>query len=396
MRHALQQIKASGTNCIGTLTLDSYTRGGDYAFVEKCLAEDGGGGLNGYPIVNHPPSATRDMLGGLLAEDFPIQVRHGTPRPLDIFKRMVALGLDATEGGPVSYCLPYGRVALEEATRCWREASRFLAQETTFGHLESFGGCLMGQLCPPSLLIAMSILECMFFRAAGMRSVSMSYAQGPSHPQNRAALKVLRELAGSMLGDVHWHVVVYTYMGVFPATKRGAAMLIEDSARLARQAGCERLIVKTTIERRQIPSVFENVHALQLADRTAASVPADTRLGPEEQAFYEEIREETTALLDAVLNQASEIGEAILLAFKDGILDVPYCIHADNAGLARSIIDGRGALRWAALGKLPFSSAHAVGNSGQGSMTAAGLLRQLNYVADTYDRAPSLTASGAG
>ena len=36
-------------------------------------------------------------------------------------------GLDATEGGPVSYCLPYSRMPLEIATRNWARGCDLLA-----------------------------------------------------------------------------------------------------------------------------------------------------------------------------------------------------------------------------------------------------------------------------
>src|SRR5205823_12314317 len=42
-------------------------------------------------------------------------------------------------------------------------------------HLETFGGCMMGQLCPPSQLVAISVLEALFFAQHGLRSISCSY-----------------------------------------------------------------------------------------------------------------------------------------------------------------------------------------------------------------------------
>ena len=56
-----------------------------------------------------------DSLSSLACEDFLIQVRHGTAKPEKIFKRLVQCNLFVTEGGPVSYCLPYSRTPLEEA-----------------------------------------------------------------------------------------------------------------------------------------------------------------------------------------------------------------------------------------------------------------------------------------
>ena len=44
----------------------------------------------------------------------------------------------------------------------WRQACQQLAAARGPGrepHLETFGGCMMGQLCPPAMLVALSLLE---------------------------------------------------------------------------------------------------------------------------------------------------------------------------------------------------------------------------------------------
>ena len=152
---------------------------------------------------------------------------------------MTAAGLTATEGGPVSYCLPYGRTPLAESVRSWGEATAWLAEESACrgrtAHLETFGGCMLGQLCPPSLLITISLLERLFFVQRGIRSVSLSYAQQCHPVQDIEALAALGQLAEEFLpADVDRHLVVYTYMGVFPGTVAGARSLLDASARIAR------------------------------------------------------------------------------------------------------------------------------------------------------------------
>ena len=105
----------------------------------------------------------------------------------------------------------------------WRESSEILAAGQAEGkpvHMETFGGCLLGQLCPPSLLVAVSLLEGVFFRTHGLRSISLSYAQQTSPAQDREAVAALRRLADEFLPDVDWHVVIYTYMGLFPTPSR--------------------------------------------------------------------------------------------------------------------------------------------------------------------------------
>lgn len=380
MRAGLEAV-ARQPGALGTITLDSYTRVGDYQSALRCLND--GSPLNGFPIVSHPLEALCGMLDGLYGEHFPIQVRHGTAQPQNIFKRMAAVGLDATEGGPVSYCMPYSRLPLLRAVDAWGQSCRALVEGTAHGHIESFGGCLLGQLCPPSMLLAIGLLEAMFFRQYGIRSVSLSYAQGTCMAQDQGALRALRQLAAHYLGDIHWHVVVYTYMGVFPCTEHGARRLIVDSARLAQATGCERLIVKTVAEARQIPSVRDNLQALDMASSSAAQAPA--ALDPANQGYYEEILMETRQLVDAVLDLHADLGIALLQAFARGMLDIPYCLHSDNAGRATTLIDDHGALRWATLGGLPLARSHAAGNAEHG-VRADQLFQMLHYMVNRYDQ----------
>jgi methylaspartate mutase epsilon subunit len=377
MRAGLEAV-SHHAGALGTITLDSYTRVGDHQSALRCLNE--GSPLNGFPIVSHPLEALRRMLEGLHGRDFPIQVRHGTATPQSIFKRMAAVGLEATEGGPVSYCMPYSRVQLLKAVEAWAQSCQLLADTTAHCHIESFGGCLLGQLCPPSMLLAVGLLEAMFFRQYGIRSVSLSYAQGTNMAQDQGALRALRHLAAEYLGDIQWHVVVYTYMGVFPNTTHGAGRLIADSAALAQATGCERLIVKTVAEARQIPSVCDNLQALEIARASAAQ--ASRPLEPESQAYFDEILLETRQLLDVVLNLHTNLGTAIVQAFARGLLDIPYCLHPDNAGHTRTRIDEQGALRWANTGNLPLT-----GHSNATTQVHANqLIQMLHYMVDRYDQ----------
>ena len=368
MRAGLLAVRGAGATTVGTLTVDSYTRVGDHRAALAAVHD--GARLNGYPIVSHHPDTTRAVLDGLTG--FPVQVRHGSADPRAIFGALAAAGLDATEGGPVSYCLPYSRKPLRDSVEHWTEAC-----ENFSGHLETFGGCMMGQLCPPGLLVALSVLEAVFFRFHGVRSVSLSYAQQTNADQDAEAIHALRVLAARFLSDVDWHVVVYAYMGVFPRTPAGARLLNDNAARLAVRAGAERLIVKTVAEAHRIPTVDENVDALESAAEAAALA------APDESFVDSGVLAEATALVEAVLELPGDPGEALLAAFRRGLLDVPYCLHPDNAGRSRSHIDDTGRLRWSSVGAMPIPRS-SVDRSGP-APDSASLLAALHRVAHLHD-----------
>jgi methylaspartate mutase epsilon subunit len=274
---------------------------------------------------------------------------------------------------------------LEASVRNWGRACELLAGLSGAGaepHLETFGGCMLGQLCPPSLLIAMSVLECLFFRQHGLRSVSLSYAQQTSPEQDAEAVLALRRLAAEWLPDVDCHIVIYAYMGVYPRTPSGARGLLEEAARLAVRTGAARLIVKTIAEAHRIPSIPDNVGALEAA---AAAAAAERRqpvsCTVEDTGIYAEAR----ALICAVLDLRQDLGQALTDAFRFGYLDVPYCLHPDNARRTRSYIDRAGRLQWSSIGAMPIH--HVVSPTGSAELTASGLLAALSYVEQKFDSA---------
>ncbi|WP_225810714.1 methylaspartate mutase [Streptomyces spinosus] len=380
MRAGLLATRSAAATTVGTITLDSYTRVGDLESAELAVLE--GVALNGYPIVSHETTTTLKVLEGIHGPDFPVQVRHGSAAPQDIFRALTAVGLDASEGGPVSYCLPYGRVPLRESVAHWAVSCELLAAQRESGgepHLETFGGCVLGQLCPPSLLVAVSVLEALFFRRHGIRSISVSYAQQTDPGQDAEAVAALRSLCARLLPDTEWHVVVYAYMGLFPETEQGAYRLLGKAAELAVASGSERLIVKTVAESRRIPSVAENVAALEYAAAVAAHTSRAPLDGTATQTYAE-----ASALVNAVLELDDDLGAALLTAFARGYLDVPYCLHPDNAGFSRSYIAADGRLCWADIGRMPLNGVADVRPAR--AITSADLLDSLSYVRRSFDR----------
>lgn len=395
MAAGLHAVAGARARVVGTVTIDSYTRVGDHAGARRAV--EAGQLLNGFPIVVHGPAVTSAMLrmaadgfGGTLR--MPVQVRHGSAVPRAILRAAIMSGLTASEGGPVSYCLPYGRTPLAKSVHNWDVASTEFAEIARMrgarALLETFGGCMLGQLCPPSMLVALSVLEAMYFAQRGLTSVALSYAQQTHPVQDVEALAALRLLAGEMLpAGVDWHIVLYTYMGVYPRTPAGAGMLLDGSAELAVRGGAERLIVKTVAEAVRIPTVAENVIALERASRiaTAAKYTAASGAGCDlpwaSEVDCSEVYDEARAMITAVAD-GGDIGKALVRAFAAGILDVPFCLHRDNLGLTQTRIAEDGRLRWAHTGRLPLPS----GSRTEQPVRSQHLLSMLRFTADGFDR----------
>jgi len=379
MRQGLLATRDATAATVGTITLDSYTRVGDHRAVRLALAA--GTVLNGYPIVDRGPGTTTAMLDGVLTPQFPVQVRHGSADPRRIVATMLDCGLYATEGGPVSYCLPYSQMPLSVAVDNWRQCCETLAAvrgPDCEPHLETFGGCMMGQLCPPAMLVALSVLEGMFFWQYGLRCISFSYAQQAHAGQDEEAVAALRKLIARYTPYARAHVVIYAYMGVYPRTPGGAMRLLAQSARLAARTGASRLIVKTAAEAYRLPTVSENVTALEHAAAAARGV-TESGGQVEDTGIYQQAK----ALVDNVLSLDDDLGRALVAAFSRGQLDVPFCLHPDNPGRVRGYLDRDGRLLWQRIGALPIGDLVELPSAER--ITSADLLSALRYIELKFD-----------
>jgi methylaspartate mutase epsilon subunit len=118
----------------------------------------------------------------------------------------------------------------------------------------------------------------------------------------------------------------------------------------------------------------------------AAVAAADERGTPamgivEDTGVYAEAR----ALIEGVLSLHTDLGRALGDAFRLGYLDVPYCLHPDNAGRTRARIDGDGRLNWTRVGSMPIKA--AVSGARAVELTSSALLASLSYVERKFDDA---------
>ncbi len=154
-------------------------------------------------------------------------------------------------------------------------------------------------------------------------------------------------------------------MGVYPRTPQGALRLLEQSARLAVRTGAARLIVKTTAEAHRIPTVAENVdRAARRRRRGGRRAPARRRRAAARDAgSYAEARALVEAVLDLDGGPRPGAGHRVP---PRPTWTCPYCLHPDNAGRARSHLDGDGP---AALGR---ASARCRSDTSYGPAEPAG------------------------
>jgi len=385
MREGLLEVKNTNFLTIGTITIDSFTR--TLQFEDALRAIKKGKPLNGYPIVSYSCEENKKLIDGIKSNDFPIQVRHGCPKPEKIFEATINAGIDAIEGGPISYSLPYGRISLKESIQSWANCSKMYAEAGNGNyHIESFGGCMLGQLCPPSMLIVISILEVLFFNSYGVNSVSVSLAQGTNSQQDIAALKALKKLCNKYLAkNIDWHIVFYTFMGKFPETIHGAKAILSESSIIANMGEARRLIVKTINEAHQIPTINDNISALKLANEVANNSSIASERITENEELENQIYDEANQILETILNLSSNLDIVIQKAFEKGYIDIPFCLHQDNIKKSKSTLDSFGNIVWAEMGNIPQQKNVNPILKNSIELTSKSFLKMLSYNQIKFD-----------
>jgi methylaspartate mutase epsilon subunit len=339
-----------------TVTIDSHTRLGRFDQARAALRRDPLE-LNGYPLVAHGWRRGRELNEAVAA---PLEIRHGSPDGRELFRTSIAAGVTSFEGGGISYNLPYSKaVPLRESLAAWREVDAMCGELARLGVIvdRELFGTLTAVLVPPSISLAVSVLEAVAAAAEGVRCLSVAYPQGGCFEQDVAALRAIPALAARYLPeDVQVYPVLHEFMGVFPAQRSHAEDLILYGALVARLGGAAKLVTKTYQEAHGIPDTRASVDALLLAARANSPLLGfirldEERIGWELETVLAEVHEIVTPILDA-----PDLHRATADAFADGTLDIPFSAsrYAHSRIIPRRGPDG--AIRYLDSGALPFST----------------------------------------
>ncbi|MGW6012013.1 methylaspartate mutase [Streptomyces sp. NPDC055210] len=384
MRALLRSLEAEAAPDVLSLTIDSHTRLRRFGEAERLLGTRPQE-LNGYPLVAHGWRRARDLNEAVAA---PLEVRHGSPEPQRLFDVAVAGGITSFEGGGISYNLPYSKqVPLAVSLAAWDRVDRRCGELAELGLVvdRELFGTLTAVLVPPSISLAVSVLEAVLAARAGVRCLSVAYPQGGHLEQDVAALTAIPVLAERYLPPhVAVHPVLHEFMGVFPRARRHAEDLILYGALVARLGRASKIITKTHQEAAGIPDVRANIEGVRLADRANSPLldflsADEDRVREERRWILAEVAEIVGPVLEGRAATSAAVAGAIVEAFADGTLDIPF----SASRFARSQIvprrDPEGAIRYLRAGALPLS--------------AESLRRQRDLLAGPHGSLPPSAAS---
>ncbi|MDO0924966.1 methylaspartate mutase [Streptomyces sp. TG1A-8] len=357
MLQLLRDLETGAGPDVLSITIDSHTRLNRFDHALRMVNTDPGG-LNGYPLVSHGWRRGRELVESV---SVPVEIRHGSPDARTLFKVAVAAGATSFEGGGISYNIPYCKdVPLAHSLACWREVDAMTGDLHRAGltlDRELFG-TLTAVLVPPSISLAVGVIEAVLATAEGVRCVSLSYPQGGHLAQDVAALRAIPVLARRYLpADVEVYPVLHEFMGVFPTRRQNAEQLIFYGALTARLGGAAKLITKTHQEALGIPDAGANIAGMRLA--AVANSPLLDFITVDTEHVERELEwllEEVDDIVAPILGSADP-ARAVVAAFADGTLDIPFSASRYARGDVLPCRDASGAIRYAVPGALPLSRA---------------------------------------
>lgn len=360
----LKHLQEAGADFLPS-TIDSYTRQNRYEEAEEGIElslKENRSLLNGFPAVNHGVSKCKEVLD---AVDLPLQARHGTPDSRLLAEIIHAAGWTSNEGGGISYNLPYAKnISLADSLYYWQYCDRLVGYYEDHGvsiNREPFGP-LTGTLVPPSIAIAIGIIEALLAAEQGVKNITVGYGQCGNIVQDVAAIKMLQKLTDDYMEEFGYKDVVITtvfhqWMGGFPADEDRALSLISVASTVAALSGVTKMITKTPSESIGVPTKEVNATGIK-ASKFVVSLLKEQKLSISDELEAEEkqIVKEVKSLMDNVLKVGNgDLIQGTIKAFEQGLLDIPFAPSRFNANKVLPARDLDGSIRILDFGNLGFS-----------------------------------------
>lgn len=360
----LQHLEAAGADFLPS-TVDSYTRQNRYQEAEEGIRVSemqGRSLLNGFPIVNH---GVKNCMKVLESINIPVQARHGTPDGRLLAEIIHAAGWTSNEGGGISYNIPYAKsISLADSIYYWQYCDRLVGYYEDHGisiNREPFGP-LTGTIVPPSIAIAVGIIEALLAAEQGVKNITVGYGQCGNIVQDVASIHMLEELTNEYLNkkgykDMFITTVFHQWMGGFPKDEATASGLIAMASTVAQLAGATKMITKTPYESIGVPTKEINQIGIKNS-KMVVSLLKDQRFPPSDKLHEEEeqIRKEVHCLLDKVYEVGNgDLAVGAVKAFELGIIDVPFAPSKQTMNLILPARDNEGCVRILDFGNLGFT-----------------------------------------
>lgn len=357
----LQALDTLGDADILPTTVDAFTRSLRFGEAEAAIHESRDKSrsmLNGFPGAVHGVTGCRRVVESVHR---PLVVRIAAPDARLNAEIMLAAGYTGHSHGPMADLAYSKYTRIEEIIHLWQYVDRLA------GYYEE-RGCPINRehyipLCmvtPPSLQIAVTILDGILQVAQGATHTTLGYGQDGCLLQDVAAVNAMALLAAEYFPRMGYpeaklSIGLHQWMGGFPSDPAQASALIALGATTAALGRVNMVFVKTPAEALGIPTLEDNIQGLKITKTVLESLAGQAY--PDSAALEREIRViqmETRAILDRVAELgAGNLVAGITGAFHAGVIDIPFSPNVRNAGKVMPARDRSGAVRYLDHGHLP-------------------------------------------
>jgi methylaspartate mutase epsilon subunit len=363
-RELMRTLDRDGFADVVPTTTDSYTRNEQFHLAQKGIEESGRAGrslLNGYPLVNYGVERAADLIDAI---GKPAIMLTGTAMPKLTGEIGFAGGYTGYLGSGIAYTSSYTKdLSIEDGIRNYQYLDRLAAMYLDHGvelHRRQ-PGFLTGTNVPPSIAIAICVLDALIAAAQGVRNYGLEMGETLHLVQDAAAVRVCRDLCGAYLAraghrDMFTSVTLLHWMGAWPQDEAQCAALVSYGGTLAAIAGAVSVTTKSTHEAFGIPTPAANAEALRTT-RMAVYLARNIRLDglPAFEAECDLISREVRPIVDRVLEMGDgDAAVGTVRAFEAGVLDVPWSPNRFVKSRVLPARDVDGYLRILDPGLMPF------------------------------------------
>ena len=349
-----------------SIIIDSHTRENHYDNAKVILEDSIKSNkslLNGFPLINYGTKLARKIINDV---EVPLQIKHGSADARLLAEFSFLGGFSAFDGGGISHNIPFSKsVPLKDSLENWKYVDRLvgLYEENGIKINREIFSPLTATLVPPAISNSIQILESLLAVEQGVKNISIGVAQYGNITQDIASLLALQEQIKFYLDtfsfkDINISTVFNQWIGGFPEDELKAYSLISYSATVALFAKANRIFIKNIDEYSKNSLDNTMINSLVLT-KTILDIGNSQNLTNYEEVLLEkeQIKRETAQIIEKVFSICDgDLREAIIKAFEDGIIDIPFAPSKYNIGKIIPARDKEGMIRYLDAGNLPFCS----------------------------------------
>lgn len=347
-------------------TTDSYTRNEQWENAARGIEESKKAGrsmLNGYPMVNYGPKATRALIKAI---NKPAIVLSGTSMPKLTSEVGFAAGYSGYLGSGLAYTTSYTKeVSIAQGIRNYQYLDRLAATYADMGvdlHRRQ-PGFLTGTNIPPCIAILTGIVDALLAAGQGVKNYGLELGQTMHLVQDAAAIKMARVLAQEYLtqlgfNDVFTPVTSLHWMGAWPYDSAECEALVAYGGTLAAIGGAVSVTTKSSHEAFGIPTPEANAAGLRNT-RMAIYMARHIRLDelPEFQTECDMIGKEVRPVMDKILEMGDgDVAVGVVRACDAGVMDIPWSPSNYMKSRVMPARDADGYLRMFDCGEMPMDA----------------------------------------